>query len=110
MSENPDMGHTTAVAWSHLSFAKVGHTFCANSMGSGGVFSVVFAAFDSVVPVGVAGGAEALVVEGEGAGCLFQFFAELVDGAEGVGSVGNLEFAGRQELLSSMRAIWPLTR
>ena len=52
---------------------------------------MLISALDAVVLVDVAGGAEGFVVEAHGAGDFFEFFAELVDGAEVVGGGGDLE-------------------
>jgi hypothetical protein len=59
------------------------------------------AAFDSVVEVGVADGAESFVVEGDGAGDFFELFDEVVEGFEAVGGGGELGFAGAEELLEA---------
>lgn len=57
------------------------------------------AAFDAIVEVAVAGGAEGLVVESDGACSFVEFLGEGVEGAEVVGSGGNLQPARLQELL-----------
>jgi hypothetical protein len=74
-------------------------------MDRGGVFlpsawdDGLLAAFDAVVEVAVAGGAEGLVVEAGGAGGLVELLGEGVEGAEVVGAGRNLEVGGVEELL-----------
>ena len=63
------------------------------------LLQALFPALDSVVFVDVAGGAQGFVVEAHGAGDLFEFFAELVEGVEVVGGRWDLEVAGFEELL-----------
>ena len=59
------------------------------------------AAFDAVVEVGVADGAEGFVVEGDGAGDFLQFLDEGVEAFEAVGGCGKLGFAGAEEFLKA---------
>jgi hypothetical protein len=62
----------------------------------------LFAAFDAVVVIGVAGGAEGLVVEADGADGLVELLGEGVEGAEVVGAGRNLEVGGVEELLVTL--------
>jgi hypothetical protein len=68
----------------------------------GGLARRLLAAFDAVVEVAVAGGAEGLVVEADGAGGLVELLGEGVEGAEMVGGGGNLEVGGVEELLVAL--------
>jgi hypothetical protein len=80
----------------------VGNLVVGPSPGGGGalVFGEV-AAFNAVVEVGVADGAEGFVVEGDRARHLFQLLDEIVEGCEPIGGGGELGFAGDEELLEA---------
>lgn len=58
-------------------------------------------AFDAVVEVGVADGAEGFVVESDGAGDFFEFFDEGMQSLEAVGGGGKFGFAGAEEFLKA---------
>jgi hypothetical protein len=68
----------------------------------GRVAAGLLAAFDAVVEIAVAGGAEGLVVEADGADGLVELLGEAVKGAEMVGGGGDLEVRGVEELLVAL--------